>query len=519
MRIEGYRAGSTQDFGREPSGTGNTRINLHALRNKVTLLCGYTGPTRQADPPGFRTAIGLKVVVFLEAKFREIYQRVRKLMRQPTEQKLGEDWVRDLIVNWSAISCQIMNFLDDLSYLPHNCCIDELKTLNDLLDSLFYLHVDAYSCGIFEHEPLPPHPRNLTWYPIDPGEGDGETIKFEEPRSPGTILCKKRVQSTSPQGDSSSKRRRGLQGGGLGGAPHVPACFRSWEQKDDKKQCDDLIEHLCEKLKVKVKNSLRDPEEAPKKLEKKEKDQEELERLKQQAAQQPKDTQKTADWHEDQNHQCTQKSESSSINGSLADDLKHLRDNGFLSDEIITFIFKSFNSYLNSKDVLFVPPSISFFMLKEQSSETIADMVSQLQLASKSLVVFAINDNNDPSLSDGGQHWSLLVLDQRAKENRQFDHYDSAGSMNHASAAKLANVLNRGYPGEAVVSEARTPQQNNGYDCGLYVIGIAKEICRWWIHGATVPFSDYVDRVTSATIATLKGDLIGKLEAFLTKDR
>lgn len=66
-----------------------------------------------------------------------------------------------------------------------------------------------------------------------------------------------------------------------------------------------------------------------------------------------------------------------------------------------------------------------------------------LNLASKALILFAVNDNPFAEEANGGTHWTLLAY---LRSDRTFSHYDSghSGSNDAAArgiAAKLAPVL------------------------------------------------------------------------------
>ncbi|CDX17088.1 conserved hypothetical protein [Mesorhizobium sp. ORS 3324] len=74
---------------------------------------------------------------------------------------------------------------------------------------------------------------------------------------------------------------------------------------------------------------------------------------------------------------------------------------------------------------------------------------------------------NDASATDPqrrGSHWSLLLVDRRERERPVAYHYDSAGRFNAQPAAQLAQRLG------ARLEPARISQQQNGYDCGVFVL-------------------------------------------------
>nr|POE56056.1 nedd8-specific protease 1 [Quercus suber] len=145
--------------------------------------------------------------------------------------------------------------------------------------------------------------------------------------------------------------------------------------------------------------------------------------------------------------------------------------------------------------------------------------IKPLKLPTKKLVHFTINDNDDLDGGNSGTHWSLLVYD---RSKHAFLHHDGMEGVNNFHAKKLYEavksfIVTAAEPTklasssssskgrsrtkkkkdvgaiakavavaklEAVADatpcfiECNTPQQTNGYDCGLYVMAIAKVICQ-----------------------------------------
>ncbi|MHC2278962.1 hypothetical protein ACVME8_005605 [Bradyrhizobium diazoefficiens] len=78
----------------------------------------------------------------------------------------------------------------------------------------------------------------------------------------------------------------------------------------------------------------------------------------------------------------------------------------------------------------------------------------------------------DASKTSRGTHWSLLLVDRRDRQRPVAYHYDSFGGRNDNDAAMLADRLNASqYP-------ASIGQQQNGYDCGVFVVGGTRELVR-----------------------------------------
>lgn len=123
-----------------------------------------------------------------------------------------------------------------------------------------------------------------------------------------------------------------------------------------------------------------------------------------------------------------------------------------------------------------------------------------MQLASRALILFAINDNPYADEADGGTHWTLLAY---TRSDCTFSHYDSGHSDSNDAAArgiaaKLAPVLGYDMCNAVMYTSAvadmfirtgptncravscragysfttpHVPKQCNGYDCGMHVLG------------------------------------------------
>jgi sentrin-specific protease 8 len=118
-----------------------------------------------------------------------------------------------------------------------------------------------------------------------------------------------------------------------------------------------------------------------------------------------------------------------------------------------------------------------------------------------------VNDNLDVERAEGGSHWSLLVFHRRGQDGNSsdsFHHYDSAGAMNIRAAEALASAvgpcIGASHTAAMAVSHAPTsaPRQQNGYDCGLYVLAAANAILDTHSGGGAHP-SGTGDVSTSAT--------------------
>lgn len=197
-------------------------------------------------------------------------------------------------------------------------------------------------------------------------------------------------------------------------------------------------------------------------------------------------------------------------------DLDILSGPYFLNDRIIEFYF----SYLSScsEEILLVPPSIAFCIMNYPVGQGLTEFLEPLHLPEKKLVIFPINDNDDVSEAGGGSHWSLLAFERNANK---FFHHDSNRGMNSIHAKRLYNaVVNfmsvSGSATKPVYQECNSsPQQMNGYDCGLYVLAIARVICSWYGEkdedGDKMWFSAVQEQVTPNVVARMRNEILGQI--------
>ena len=112
-----------------------------------------------------------------------------------------------------------------------------------------------------------------------------------------------------------------------------------------------------------------------------------------------------------------------------------------------------------------------------------------------------VNDNNGSGFGVAasncfdGNHWSFLLAVISIDNGRQrFFHFDSSAGYNHLTARKVSNRIrdiviigsngrtsnvDTGAGAGADFIECRSPQQNNGYDCGLHTLVTADAISEY----------------------------------------
>ncbi|XP_078440708.1 cysteine proteinases superfamily protein isoform X1 [Wolffia australiana] len=197
-------------------------------------------------------------------------------------------------------------------------------------------------------------------------------------------------------------------------------------------------------------------------------------------------------------------------------DLEILRGPHYINDRIIEFCFADISINL-SDDIVLVPPSISFWIANCAGHDSLEDAINPLELPGKNLVIFTVNDNDDVGMAEGGHHWSLLVYD---REENLFVHHDSMKGMNHAHAKQLYERVKEfvGSAGNSVrFLEGETPRQENGYDCGLFAVEIARVVCQWRGRravrcGGRMWFDDVMAQVDGKVVGETRARILSRID-------
>lgn len=160
-------------------------------------------------------------------------------------------------------------------------------------------------------------------------------------------------------------------------------------------------------------------------------------------------------------------------------DLDILSGPNFLNDRVIEFYLSFLSTVHSSPTISLIPPSIAFWISNCPDTESLKDFMKPLKCCDKDLLIFPVNDNLNVEVAEGGLHWSLLVY---YKDANTFVHHDSYMGVNKWSAKQLFEAVSPFVSnGNAAYREFNdTPQQKNGYDCGIYLLAIARVICEWF---------------------------------------
>ena len=179
-------------------------------------------------------------------------------------------------------------------------------------------------------------------------------------------------------------------------------------------------------------------------------------------------------------------------------DFKSLNDRNWVRDPIIqlfiTLLTEKAGTCLKNNKITIVTPSITQFLKTNTNKEFITDQIKELKLKESDWVMYPVNNNDDPTDGNGGSHWSLVVY--RKKDNKYL-HFDPIPMMNWRHGVKLMlsvldceSIGRDGYGPQFV--EMRCKKQENGYDCGPYVMMYLETIIDNIVNGREVDDNRFI---------------------------
>ncbi|XP_029034138.1 sentrin-specific protease 8-like [Osmia bicornis bicornis] len=164
-----------------------------------------------------------------------------------------------------------------------------------------------------------------------------------------------------------------------------------------------------------------------------------------------------------------------------ASDVALLQGTHWLNDVIIGFYFEYLDQRYNGtgeKEFYFISPELTQ-LLKMTDPSQYSIFLDPVNVSNSKCIIFPLN-NCDKKDAAGGSHWSLLVY---SKQEKTCYHFDSSKGFNSSIASKFAKnimscILNENNLNGKFV-EADCPQQDNGYDCGIYVLCLTDVIVQY----------------------------------------
>lgn len=174
-------------------------------------------------------------------------------------------------------------------------------------------------------------------------------------------------------------------------------------------------------------------------------------------------------------------------------DVALLQGSHWLNDVIIGFYFEYLDNTFNKiekKELYFISPELTQ-LLKMTDPSQYNVFLDPLNISECKYIFFPLN-NCDRKDAAGGSHWSLLVF---CKQDKTCYHFDSSRGYNSSIASKFAKnvmscLLDKDESNKKFV-DMDSPQQDNGYDCGVYVLCLADVIARNVLETGNIIECDY----------------------------
>lgn len=152
----------------------------------------------------------------------------------------------------------------------------------------------------------------------------------------------------------------------------------------------------------------------------------------------------------------------------------------WLNDACMNFAMTRLGQKFSQQVVFLDPAVVAFFVHQCVDEDEIQEFIQgNPQLRTSDLIFIPINNGHAPSNTwhkQRGTHWSLLVIVRNDHGLVRYLHFDSVSGSNACTAQAVAEKFTRIFKPQSnvVVVECKTPQQSNGYDCGLHVVASAQ---------------------------------------------
>jgi sentrin-specific protease 8 len=204
-------------------------------------------------------------------------------------------------------------------------------------------------------------------------------------------------------------------------------------------------------------------------------------------------------------------------------DASTLEPGCWLNDGVIAYLLELFQSRRQPAcaELVVLEPTTTFTAAMVGDADVLHDMFSEKagraipltqQLLGADLVVMPVSNNEDADAAGGGSHWSLLIF-RRGEDGTtgRYEHYDSCNNANAANARALMAATAPllfpagSQPPRMQLARMTTPQQANGFDCGVYALAISEIVCAGPTHRGAAPPEAVTAAVRSLTPEAVAG--------------
>lgn len=154
-------------------------------------------------------------------------------------------------------------------------------------------------------------------------------------------------------------------------------------------------------------------------------------------------------------------------------------NNAWLNDACMNFYLTVLQQREDPIKVKFMDPAVVSFLMHQCDHDDWIEFTTSFTKPTE-LCIIPINNAHVPSSlwQTHGSHWSLLVMSSR----EEVWHFDSVSRSNHVAAKAVMEKFQCLFGPTTTTTtnlhlrEVVTPQQQNGYDCGLHALCAAEVI-------------------------------------------
>ena len=153
-------------------------------------------------------------------------------------------------------------------------------------------------------------------------------------------------------------------------------------------------------------------------------------------------------------------------------------NNAWLNDACMNFYLTVLQQRNNPIKVKFMDPAVVSFLMHQCDHDDWIEFATSFTTPTEKLII-PINNAHAPSSAwqTHGSHWSLLVMSPNEKQ--EMWHFDSVSSANQVAAKAVMERFQCLFDltsNNLHLREIVTPQQQNGYDCGLHALCAAEVV-------------------------------------------
>ena len=174
------------------------------------------------------------------------------------------------------------------------------------------------------------------------------------------------------------------------------------------------------------------------------------------------------------------------------DDMHTISRNNWLTDNVISFYYQylKYEVFGKHTDVLLIKPTVSYMLTLLSEINDFKQSALSLRLHTRQIVFCPLNNES---------HWAILVY---VRMLGRWFYYDSIQSLLQQQAevlcARLYRLTSDSNPSLQNITDdewrpsfmsMQTPQQNNSYDCGMYVLAITHLLLDRYFDKHTLPVS------------------------------